>query len=116
MQVELTLEEVASGVERQVEFDRQDICERCSGSGAEPGSNRRTCPTCGGYGQVEQSTGFGALFGRIVTACPGCHGKGSVVSTPCKKCRGSGREQRHRSLSVQIPAGIQEGQAVRVAG
>jgi molecular chaperone DnaJ len=116
MEIELSLEEVATGIERTVEFDRLDVCERCSGSGAEPGSQRRTCPTCGGYGQVEQASGFGSLFGRVVTTCPTCRGKGTVVTSPCQQCRGTGRQSKHRALVVQIPAGIQDGQAVRVAG
>lgn len=116
MEIELSLDQVAAGVEKTIEFDRQDYCETCAGSGSEPGSKKRTCPTCGGYGQVEQSTGFGALFGRVVTACPTCRGKGSLVVTPCKKCRGSGRQSRHRVLSVRIPAGISDGQGIRVAG
>lgn len=116
MEVSLTLEEIDQGVEKTIEFQRMAICERCSGQGAEPGSERRTCPTCGGYGQVEQNTGFGALFGRVVTACPSCRGKGSVVSKPCRQCGGNGLERKPRSLVVKIPAGIREGQGVRVAG
>jgi len=116
MEIELTLEEIATGIEKLVSFDRRDLCDRCSGTGAEPGSEKRNCPTCGGYGQVEQASGLGAFFGRIVTTCPSCRGKGTVVVSHCKKCRGAGREVKHRDLSVRIPAGINEGQAVRVAG
>jgi len=116
MQIELTLEEIASGVNKSIEFDRRDLCEKCSGSGSEPGSKKRNCPTCGGYGQVEQATGFGALFGRVVTTCPSCRGKGELVVSPCKRCHGAGREMRHRVLNVDIPAGIEEGQGVRLAG
>ncbi len=116
MEVELTLEEVASGVDRTIEFERQDICEHCSGSGSEPGSKKRNCPTCGGYGQVEQTSGFGAIFGRVVTTCPTCRGRGMLIVTPCRQCRGSGRQARHRVLTVSIPAGISDGQGVRVAG
>lgn len=116
MEMSLTLEEVAAGVEKTIEFDRQDFCDACSGSGSEPGSPKRNCATCGGYGQVEQSSGFGMLFGRVVTTCPACRGKGVLISTPCKKCRGSGRQGRHRVLVVRIPAGIGDGQGVRVAG
>ncbi|MEP0841636.1 MAG: molecular chaperone DnaJ, partial [Phycisphaerae bacterium] len=72
--------------------------------------------TCGGYGQVEQSTGLGAFFGRVVTTCPSCRGRGTLVVSPCKRCRGTGRQVRHRVLSVKIPAGINDGQGVRVAG
>ncbi len=116
MEISLTLEEVAKGVEKTIEFDRQDFCEACSGSGSEPGSPKRNCATCGGYGQVEQSTGFGMIFGRVVTTCPACRGKGVLISSPCRKCRGSGRQRRHRVLVVRIPAGIGDGQGVRVAG
>ncbi|MBN1490352.1 MAG: molecular chaperone DnaJ [Phycisphaerae bacterium] len=116
MEVSLTLAEVAKGVERTLEFERNDLCDACSGNGAEPGSQRRTCPQCGGYGQVEQQTGLGMLFGRVVTTCPACRGRGMVVTTPCRKCRGRGRAPKRRVLNVKIPAGIQEGQAVRVPG
>ncbi len=116
MEIQLSLEEVATGIERPVEFKRQDFCQPCSGSGAEPGSKKRSCPTCGGYGQVEQTTGFNALFGRVVTACPTCRGRGSMIVSPCTACKGTGRQPRHRVLSVNIPAGIGDGQGIRVAG
>lgn len=116
MELALTLEEIDQGVEKVIEFDRRDLCEHCGGSGGEPGSQRRNCPTCGGYGQVEQNTGFGAIFGRVVTTCPACRGRGTVVAQPCRKCKGTGSEMRHRKLSVKIPAGIQDGQGIRVAG
>jgi molecular chaperone DnaJ len=114
MQIELSLEEVAGGVQKSIEFERNDLCERCSGSASEPGSKKQTCRTCGGYGQVEQVTGLGAIFGRVVTACPTCRGKGSIVTSPCQKCRGTGRQIKRRSLTVDIPAGIDEGQGLRV--
>jgi len=116
MEVELDLEEVVQDVEKTVEFERQARCEHCKGTGGEPGTEKRSCPTCGGYGQVEQQTGFGALFGRVVTVCPRCRGTGELIVTPCKECRGSGRQVKHRTLSVRIPAGIDDGQAVRVNG
>lgn len=115
-EVELTLAEVAKGAERTVQFERSDYCDRCSGSGAEPGSQRRTCSQCGGYGQVEQQTGFGALFGRMITTCPACRGRGTIVTTPCKTCHGRGRAAKHRVLNIKIPPGIDDGQAVRVPG
>lgn len=113
-EVMLTLGEVLTGAERSIEFTRQDFCETCGGNGAAPGSERRTCGTCGGYGQVEQAGGF--LFGRVITACPDCHGNGSIIVSPCKSCRGSGRMTKERIVNVQIPAGIHDGQAVRVRG
>ncbi|MCH8966249.1 MAG: molecular chaperone DnaJ [Planctomycetes bacterium] len=115
-EVELTLAEVATGAERSIEFERQDFCDECGGHGAAPGSKRVTCTTCGGYGRVEQTSGFGALFGRVVTACPNCQGRGSTITTPCEACRGSGRMIKGRIVSVKIPAGIHDGQAIRVRG
>jgi len=115
-EVTLTLAEVASGAERSIEFTREDFCETCGGTGATPGSQRRTCGTCGGYGQVEQTGGLSGLFGRVITTCPACRGRGSSVVSPCTPCRGSGRTMKDRTVSVQIPAGIHDGQAVRVRG
>ncbi len=115
-EVELTLAEVSTGAERSIEFSRRDFCDTCGGTGAAPGSKRQTCSTCGGYGQVEQAGGLGALLGRVITACPGCNGRGSMVVTPCKPCRGAGRAVKHRVVTVQIPAGIHDGQAVRIRG
>lgn len=108
--VELTLEEVSSGAERSIQFTRQDLCKKCGGSGAAAGSQRQTCQTCGGYGQVEQ--GGGILFGRVITACPNCQGRGSVVVKPCGMCRGSGRTRVKREVTIQIPAGIHDRQSV----
>lgn len=114
--VELTLAEAARGVDKTLEFTRNDLCPRCGGDGAEPGSGRQSCPTCGGYGQVEQSDGFGIFFGRVVTRCPSCRGKGTLVAKPCKQCGGRGRQPVARVLTVRIPAGVSDGQGVRVRG
>lgn len=111
-EVVITLEDVLKGCERDVEFTRMDICEKCTGSGAKPGSKPVQCPTCGGQGRVQQS-GLGGMF-RMVTTCPACGGRGQVVRDFCDGCRGKGRVSRKRSLSVKIPPGIREGQAVRV--
>ncbi|WP_428389830.1 molecular chaperone DnaJ [Mucisphaera sp.] len=113
-EVEITLEDVANGTEREVEFTRQDHCETCSGTGAKPGSSPVTCVTCGGVGQVQQQ-GFGGMF-RIATACPSCKGAGQVIKDRCESCNGSGRQPKHRVLSVRIPPGIHDGQAIRVPG
>jgi molecular chaperone DnaJ len=115
-EVQITLAEVASGTERQIEFERQDHCGVCGGTGAAAGSDRKTCRTCGGYGQVEQTGGLAGLFGRVVTTCPSCRGRGSSIVTPCDKCKGRGRVMGRRLVTVRIPAGIHEGQAVRVRG
>jgi len=115
-QIEVTLAEVATGTEHTLEFTREDRCDACAGTGAQPGSRRQNCPTCNGYGQVEQSGGFGALFGRVVTACPHCGGQGSIVTTPCRACGGRGRRPQQRVVTVRIPPGIHDGQAVRLRG
>lgn len=112
--VELTLNDVANGVEKSIEFSRQDLCEDCSGSGCAKGSSPSKCSTCGGSGQVAQA-GLGGFF-QMVSACPACKGSGMVIKSPCKKCRGTGRVGKKRLVAVKIPAGVHEGQSVRVGG
>ena len=112
--VELTLNDVETGVEKSIEFTRQDYCEECSGSGAAKGSSPTKCPTCGGSGQVAQA-GLGGFF-QMVSTCPKCKGSGMVISSPCKNCRGSGRISKKRLVNVKIPAGVHEGQSVRIPG
>ncbi len=109
--VELTLEEVAQGAEKTIEFTRQDTCGECSGSGAEKGSSPEPCSTCGGKGQVARGGGF---F-QMVSTCPQCSGTGKVITKPCKKCRGTGRVPKKRKVSIKIPPGVHEGQGIRVA-
>jgi len=113
-QVELTLAEVAAGAEKTIEFEKQDTCETCGGSGAKPGTSPVACVQCGGQGRVAQQ-GFGGMF-RMVTACPNCRGKGTVVKDKCGSCHGSGRQLKKRTVTVKIPAGVHEGQAVRLQG
>ena len=115
-EMEITLEEVAAGTERDVEFTRQDLCDTCDGSGLRTGASPTTCPTCGGQGQVAQA-GMGGMF-RMVTTCPACGGSGKAIreTDRCPDCRGSGRKPRTRNLNVKIPPGVQDGQAVRVPG
>ncbi|MFG0326431.1 MAG: molecular chaperone DnaJ [Phycisphaerales bacterium JB037] len=113
-EVALTLKEVLEGTERDIEFTRMDVCETCTGSGAKPGTTPKTCTTCEGRGKVQQA-GLGGMF-RMVVACPHCQGRGTIVEERCEDCRGSGRVPRKRSLTVKIPPGIHDGQAVRVQG
>ncbi len=113
-QVELTLQEVASGAERTIEFEKQDRCEKCNGSGAKPGSSPTVCVQCGGQGRIAQQ-GFGGMF-RMVTTCPNCRGRGTVIKDHCLSCRGSGRQVRKQVVTVKIPPGVHEGQAVRIQG
>jgi molecular chaperone DnaJ len=112
--VELTLEEVAEGTEKMIEFTRQDTCLECRGTGAAKGKTPSRCPTCGGSGQVQRA-GLGGFF-QMVSTCPQCQGSGQVITDPCRVCRGSGMVPKKRTLSVRIPAGVHEGQGIRVAG
>jgi len=114
MQVQLTLSEVGAGCEKSIEVEKQDACPSCKGSGAKPGSSPVVCVQCGGQGRIAQQ-GFGGMF-RMVTNCPNCRGRGSVIRDHCPACGGSGRQLRKRVLTVKIPAGVHEGQAVRVVG
>jgi molecular chaperone DnaJ len=109
--VELTLSEIAKGAEKTIEFTRQDTCPDCSGSGSERGSKPAKCPVCGGAGQVVRGGGF---F-QMVSTCPQCRGQGQTITNPCRTCRGSGQIPKKRVVSVKIPAGVHEGQGVRVA-
>ncbi len=111
---EITLEEVAKGAERNIEFTRQDLCPTCSGTGAKPGSKPVSCVTCGGAGKIAQ-TGMGGMF-RMVTACPACGGAGKTYKDKCPDCKGSGKKPKKRVLNVHIPAGIHDGTAIRVSG
>ncbi|MEC9372895.1 MAG: molecular chaperone DnaJ [Planctomycetota bacterium] len=111
-EVAIDLEDVLTGCERDVEFTRLDVCDVCTGSGAKKGSKPERCPTCQGQGRVMQA-GLGGMF-RIATNCPRCGGRGTVIADPCDKCRGKGRVPTKRNLTVKIPAGIHEGQAVRL--
>lgn len=110
--VRLDLMEAARGVTRTVEFDRHEVCEDCSGSGAKRGTKSETCSYCGGRGQVVQASG---IF-RVQTTCPSCRGAGTVIKHPCSGCRGEGYVLRRVKREVQIPAGIDDQMRVRLAG
>ena len=115
-EVELTLKEVLSGVDRTLEFHRNDLCQNCSGGGSKPGTTPKRCEACGGYGQVQQQVqSFFGLSVRL-SACPKCRGKGTVVTDPCPDCHGSGRQRIERILTVHIPPGVHDGQVVRMRG
>ena len=115
-EVTLTLEEAAFGAEQVVEVQRAEFCERCGGSGAEPGTSPVTCSTCGGTGQVRRSER--SLFGAFtqVAVCPACKGKGEVIPSPCNRCHGTGKERRKRKVEVRIPSGVEDGTRVRLTG
>lgn len=108
--VELSLAEVASGTKKTFTVKLLDPCDKCGGSGAEPGSHPETCRTCGGSGEVRRAQR--SFFGQFVSVmpCPTCSGEGQVISTPCRKCRGEGRVRGEHTIPVQIPAGVATGQ------
>jgi molecular chaperone DnaJ len=114
--VEVDLREVAAGGRKTLRFERMDLCEHCTGQGSEPGTQPERCRTCGGYGQVERQSGAGFFVSRVITDCPTCRGRGQIIRTPCGACRGSGRSPRQRAVDIDIPAGIHDGQSLRIRG
>lgn len=110
--LEVTLEEAFAGKTVEVDIPTSVVCDTCSGSGAKPGSVPTTCGTCGGVGKVRAAQGFFT----IERTCPACQGRGQIITDPCSDCSGSGRRQEERSLSVNIPAGIEDGTRIRLAG
>ncbi len=109
--MEITLEEAYSGKTAQIRVPASISCTDCSGSGAKPGTQPVTCTMCGGYGKVRATQGFFS----IERTCPGCQGRGTMIKDPCPKCSGQGRSTEERSLSVNIPAGIEDGTRIRLA-
>ena len=116
IKVSLTLEEIAEGVEKKIALTRLQRCGTCDGTGAASGATRETCGTCGGQGQVQQVAR--TLFGQsmTVTACPTCDGEGQTITQPCRECDGDGRERGQTTLTVRIPAGVQEGNYIPLRG
>jgi len=114
--VEIDLVDAARGVSRDIPFEVAVMCAHCSGNGAEPGTAISTCPTCGGAGRLQQVTR--SVFGEFVRtqACSDCSGSGKRIERPCGECRGGGRVIEERTLSVEIPAGIHDGQRIRLGG
>ncbi len=109
--LELTLEEIDQGVEKEITLKRAEHCGTCLGNGAKPGTTPIACATCGGHGQVQRSQGFFTM----ASPCPRCRGAGKVIESPCADCRGAGLLQRKADLSIQVPAGVEEGMTIRVA-
>ncbi len=113
--VEISLLEAAEGVQRQVEFEAVERCEHCRGNGAEPGTPIETCERCGGSGQLQAVTR--TPFGQMVRAvpCDVCDGDGRIATQPCRECSGRGRVASARTVEVEVPAGIADGQRIRIA-
>ncbi len=116
MPLSLTFEEAIFGVEKTIEITRNDTCDRCHGSGSEPGTTPQRCATCGGSGEIRQvrQTIFGAMMQTEV--CPSCGGRGEVIPTPCHACQGSGRARKTVQKVVAVPAGVDDGTQIRLAG
>lgn len=108
--LDLTLEEIDTGVEKTLVIKRQEHCDTCKGSGMKEGTSRSNCSSCGGRGQVQRSQGFFTM----ATVCPQCRGAGQVIESPCETCRGTGTEGTKSEVKLQIPAGVEEGVRMRV--
>jgi molecular chaperone DnaJ len=115
-EVEVELAEVATGVRREITYDAVAPCEHCHGNGAEPGTPIRTCERCGGAGELRAVTR--TPFGQMVRSvpCDACGGAGKIPETPCETCGGSGRTRQSRTSAVEVPAGIEDGQRMRITG
>ena len=112
----LTFEEAIFGVEKEITITRSENCDHCHGSGAEPGTNKKTCPTCNGTGQmrVQRQTPFGNFVSQ--STCDKCNGTGEIIDTPCKECRGKGNVRKSRKITVNIPAGVDTGNVMPLRG
>lgn len=110
--LEISLEEAVKGCEKEIRYRRPAECKKCHGEGAEPGSKKVTCPTCGGTGQVSANRGF-ISFRQV---CPNCQGSGQIIEKPCKNCHGEGREMETSTVKVRIPGGVATGSKLRSAG
>ena len=110
--LEIGLEDAFAGKQVELQVDTTVPCERCEGKGAKPGTGARRCTMCDGRGQVRANQGFFV----VERSCPTCRGVGEVISDPCERCRGEGRAEKRRSLTVNVPAGVDEGTRIRLSG
>lgn len=110
--LEISLEDAFAGKQTQISIEVAASCDACDGSGAKPGTGTKSCGTCNGHGQVRSQQGF---F-MVERTCPSCHGRGQVIESPCGSCRGEGRVDKRKTLSVNIPAGVDEGTRIRLSG
>ncbi len=116
IRVDIQFEDAVFGTQKDIELTRVEKCDKCGGSGAEPGTQTKTCPQCNGAGQVRsvQSTPFGRF--ETVKPCNTCHGEGKIIEKPCKACRGAGKVKKRRVINVRIPAGVDTGSRLRIQG
>jgi len=114
--ISISFEEAATDLEREITVNRMESCDNCGGTGAKPGTNRKKCGSCGGTGKtrVTQSTAFGQF--STVRACSVCSGSGYIISDPCPVCHGNGRRRRERTIRIKVPAGVDTGSRLRMAG
>ncbi|HER39785.1 MAG TPA: molecular chaperone DnaJ, partial [Salinimicrobium catena] len=111
LELKLSLEEAAFGVEKEIKLDRYDVCEECQGKRMKPGTGPSTCPACGGQGQVRYQQGFFSI-GRT---CHHCNGNGEIITVPCEKCHGKGKLKKRKNIQVKVPAGVDSGNRLRLA-
>jgi len=112
LELEISLEEAAAGVDKEISLNRSEVCPVCQGRKSRPGTRPSACPTCGGRGQVRTQQGFFTL----ARTCPQCRGQGDLVTSPCDECRGTGVRRNTSSLHVRVPAGLEDGTRLRIAG
>jgi molecular chaperone DnaJ len=112
LEVEVSLEEAAAGVDREIKLNRSEVCPTCHGSKSKAGTAPSTCPSCGGKGQMRYQQGFFT----VARTCPRCQGRGEVIASPCETCEGKGHVKEKRALRVRIPAGVSEGSRLRLVG
>jgi molecular chaperone DnaJ len=115
-EVNVTLEEAARGVQKELRFPRTEKCEVCHGTGASPGTTPKVCSKCGGNGQIQNVRRDGFSTFVQVVACPVCKGRGLIIESPCRECRGTGLVRRMRTISLKVPAGIEDGFQLRLRG
>ena len=114
--VKLTLEEIATGCEKEISLERARPCPDCNGRGAKSEADIKTCPTCHGQGRVQQQTRGLFGMGFTVTTCPQCGGSGKIITNPCKRCNGTGLERKRETVRVRIPAGVEDGMQITIRG
>ncbi len=108
--LEISFKDAVYGVQTEVAFQHDEVCESCGGTGGEKGASKKTCPTCNGAGQVRRSAGFFS----VAQPCPTCQGSGTVIDNPCKACRGTGVQSKRRKVKVTIPAGVDDGKRITI--